>query len=322
MKLAVLKIDPDFKNLLPELDAETYTALEKDIVSNGVLDPIIVWHGYITDGHNRYEICKAHRIMEVPTRELNKETKAEVMEWIVDHQFAKRNLARSERIILLTKVEEQIAKEAAERVGGRPRKDEEKPVSNLTQVPDATETGRTAEIMAKKMGVSKNTYTAMKKIVEKGTPEQIKRMDKGGKGNGVSSIAKEIDEGIQDGFRKCKKCGRILPVSEFRDKKHKFSCLDCENKRKRDAEQSRIPQVMPDTLNPDIPIVITAGVVIEEFSNVFKNMEKSLRFSLETNSTHLDDAIKHSIVQMIDDHINRMNALKGEITNETEGEKI
>lgn len=327
MKLADLKIDPDFKNLLPELDSETYTALEKDIVSNGVLDPIIVWHGYITDGHNRYEICKAHRILEVPTRELNKETKAEVMEWIVDHQFAKRNLARSERIILLTKVEEQIAKEAKERqrqAGGDKVSEKARAVgSNLTQaVSDGTETGRTSEIMAKKMGVSKNTYMSMKKIVEKGTPEQIKRMDKGGKGNGVSTIAQEVDDGIQDGYRKCKKCGRILPFSEFRDKKHKFTCLDCENKRKRESEQRRIPQVMPDTLNPDIPIVITAGVVIEEFSNVFKNMEKSLRFSLETNSTHLDDAIKHSIVQMIDDHINRMNALKGEITNETEGEKI
>lgn len=50
------------------------------------------------------------------------------------------------------------------RVGGRPKKDEEKHGSNLTQVIEP-ETGRTAEIMAKKMGISKNTYKDMKTIV-------------------------------------------------------------------------------------------------------------------------------------------------------------
>ena len=36
------------------------------------------------------------------------------MQWIVDHQFGKRNLKKSERIILLAKVEAQIVKEAQE----------------------------------------------------------------------------------------------------------------------------------------------------------------------------------------------------------------
>ena len=319
MKLADLKIDHDFKNLLPELDAETYTALEKDIVSNGVLDPIIVWHGYITDGHNRYEICKAHRINEVPTRELNKETKAEVMEWIVDHQFAKRNLARSERIILLAKVEEQIAKEAKERQGTR--NDLKNIGSNLTQSAEEPETGRTAEIMAKKMGVSKNTYTAMKKIVEKGTPEQIERMDKGGKGNGVSTIAQEIDDGIQNGYRKCKKCGRILPVSEFRDKKHKFTCLDCENKRKRESEQRRIPQVMPDTLNPDKAVEVPPAMIVTTFRNILANAVKSFRMQFKYEA-RMSEAIKEELVNVIDDHLKEICTLKGEITNETEGQSI
>lgn len=45
---------------------------------------------------------------------------------------------------------------------------------------DPSEKGRTAETVAKKIGVSKNTYKAMKQIVSEGTKEQIERMDKGG----------------------------------------------------------------------------------------------------------------------------------------------
>lgn len=47
--------------------------------------------------------------------------------------------------------------------------------SNLNE----SEKGLTDEIMAKKAGVSKNTYRDMKTVVQKGTPEQIARMDKG-----------------------------------------------------------------------------------------------------------------------------------------------
>lgn len=315
MKLADLKMDPDFKNLLPELDAETYTALEKDIVANGILDPIITWNGYIADGHNRYEICKAHYINDVPTTPLKKNTKAEVMQWIVDHQFAKRNLKKSERVILLSKVEEQIAKEAKERQLSNLKQNAE--TSNLTE---RKADGETAEIMAKKLGVSKNTYKDMKTIVNKGTQNQINRMDKGGRGNGVSTIANEIRDGIPDGYRKCTKCGEVRKIEFFKKGEQKGTyrsfCKDCYNK----AEQQRnYPQVMPDSLNPDIPIVVTDEVVVTEFKNIMESMEKSFRFSMETNKGHLNKDVIDSIAKAIDEHIETMNKLKGEIKNETEG---
>ena len=89
-----LRIDEDYKNLLPELTAEEYTGLERDIVKHGILSPIIVWNGVIVDGHNRYAIAQAHRFPDtaIPTREIKFDGKASAMQWIVDHQFAKRNL--------------------------------------------------------------------------------------------------------------------------------------------------------------------------------------------------------------------------------------
>ncbi len=62
------------------------------------------------------------------------------------------------------------------------------PVVNLPKVQNK---GRTSEKMAEKIGVSEKTYRNMRTIMNDGTPEQIERMDKGGKGNGVSAIARE-----------------------------------------------------------------------------------------------------------------------------------
>lgn len=48
-------------------------------------------------------------------------------------------------------------------------------------ITDKTQTGRTDEIMAKKLGVSRNTYRDIDTVMKQGTPNQIARMDKGGK---------------------------------------------------------------------------------------------------------------------------------------------
>ena len=225
-----MKIDNDFKNLLPELTREEYTGLERDIVKHGILSPIILWNDTIIDGHNRYAIAQAHRFPEsaIPTKEIKFDGKAQAMQWIVDHQFAKRNLEKSERMRLLMKIEAQIAKEKSA-----------KSIANLKQNSDGSnlehreEDGRTAEIMAKKMGVSKNTYKDMKTIIEKGTPDQIARMDKGGKGNGVSTIAKEIKGSkIKETF-KCRECGKLFPISEAHKRgngKTDNICKLCHNK--------------------------------------------------------------------------------------------
>lgn len=240
MKLADLKIDPDFKNLLPELDDETYTDLTKDIMANGMFDPIITWHGFIADGHNRYEICKAHRIAEVQTMELNKATKSEVMQWIVDHQYARRILLKSEKVKVLLKVEAQIAKEAEQKhveamAKAREKRWNEQSTSNLTETDEPDEPKQrapeTAEIMAKKMGVSKNTWKDMKTVVTQGTQKQIKRLDEGGIGNGASTLAREIRMGAKEEERVCSTCGKIKPISEFsKCKKTINMCAECKRK--------------------------------------------------------------------------------------------
>src|SRR5690606_40306141 len=57
-----LRIDPEFRSLIPPLTDDEYAQLEKNIVAEGCRDPLIVWNGVVVDGHNRYDICVRHGI--------------------------------------------------------------------------------------------------------------------------------------------------------------------------------------------------------------------------------------------------------------------
>lgn len=75
-----LKIDPELRDLSPPPTNEEYKQLEKNILENGFDKhfPIMEWHGYIADGHNRFSICKKHNIEPV-IGTLAFETKEEVL---------------------------------------------------------------------------------------------------------------------------------------------------------------------------------------------------------------------------------------------------
>ena len=57
-----LRVDPEFKNLIPPLRREEYRQLELNLVMEGCREDIIDWNDTIVDGHNRYEICNKLQI--------------------------------------------------------------------------------------------------------------------------------------------------------------------------------------------------------------------------------------------------------------------
>ena len=65
-----LKIDPEFEQKIPPLTDEEFALLEENILSDGeIRDPLVVWNGYILDGHNRFRIHKKHPEIPVTTHE-------------------------------------------------------------------------------------------------------------------------------------------------------------------------------------------------------------------------------------------------------------
>ena len=159
-----MKIDNEFKTLIPPLTAEEYQGLEKSILAEGCRDSLIVWHDTLIDGHNRYKICTEHGI---PFKTIVKdfESREKVIEWIILNQFGRRNLPAHERARLALRLKPVIAEKAKE---------------NLVSGAEMTNTGlqksvkavNTQSELAKLAGVSHDTIAKVEKI-EKSAPEPV-----------------------------------------------------------------------------------------------------------------------------------------------------
>lgn len=99
-----LRIDPEFKAQIPPLTQEERKQLEENILAEGeLLAPILVWNGTIVDGHNRYEILQSHPEIPCSVRNLDLETREEVLIWICKHQLGRRNLTPEQKKFLMGK---------------------------------------------------------------------------------------------------------------------------------------------------------------------------------------------------------------------------
>ena len=98
-----LKINPQFRDLIPPLADHEREGLEEDIKHYGCYCPIVTWQGYIIDGHHRYEICMKHKLsFRVEEREFEDEDA--VMIWMIDNQASnRRNLTTAAKIRLSMK---------------------------------------------------------------------------------------------------------------------------------------------------------------------------------------------------------------------------
>ncbi len=100
--LPKLKIDEGFRTLIRPLRQREYQQLEANLLADGCRDPIIIWRGYIIDGHNRYELCHRHNI-SFQTLELDFESREEVIAWICANQLGRRNISEETRKYLIGK---------------------------------------------------------------------------------------------------------------------------------------------------------------------------------------------------------------------------
>ena len=177
-----LKIDPELRDLLPPLADDEYKQLEKNIVDNGFDRnfPIMEWHGFIVDGHNRYSICRKHNI-DYTIGTLAYETKEEVMRWMLDIQLGRRNLTPIQRILVAEKyrpVYEKQAKENLSKAVSESNKNRANPtlpnLVNMEQKPIDT-----TQELANIAGVGKETYRMGAKILNSDDEELKQRVMSG-----------------------------------------------------------------------------------------------------------------------------------------------
>ena len=91
-----LNIDEDFRRLHIPMVEKKLKRLEQNIYQRGSTKPILVWNGYIVDGHKRYEIY--HR-RNIPFRiqTLNLSSRPAVMEWLCDKNLLRLDLTEEYR---------------------------------------------------------------------------------------------------------------------------------------------------------------------------------------------------------------------------------
>ncbi|MBZ0279391.1 MAG: hypothetical protein K8L97_01540 [Anaerolineae bacterium] len=108
-----LVIDAEFKALIPALTAEEEQQLEANLLAEGCRDALVVWagHNILIDGHNRYAICQRYGL-PYPTVEREFASREDVIVWIIQNQFGRRNLTSFVRAELALKLKSAIAAKA------------------------------------------------------------------------------------------------------------------------------------------------------------------------------------------------------------------
>jgi len=108
-KESPIKINPDFKDTLKPLTEHAFETLEKNILADGCRDALVLWDGFIVDGHNRYHICCKHNLpFDTTDKDFESETHARI--WIRENQLGRRDLLPAERIKLVMDNEREIEK--------------------------------------------------------------------------------------------------------------------------------------------------------------------------------------------------------------------
>jgi hypothetical protein len=109
----MIEIKEEFKKLIPALTAEEFKQLEENILKDGIRDPLVLWNGYLIDGHNRYQIAFKHGL-EYKTIDKEFKDESEVKEWMINNQFGRRNLSNYQRSVLALELESVFSQRAKE----------------------------------------------------------------------------------------------------------------------------------------------------------------------------------------------------------------
>lgn len=170
--MSAIRIDPEFKALIPPLAKEEFAQLEENILRDGCRDALVVWDGLLLDGHNRHKICTENLLpFEIVKVELASRDEAKV--WVIKNQLGRRNLQPFQRGELVLVGEPLIAALAK---ANQIRKPADSVLSTLTEQTEPISTRSTLADMA---GVSDGTMHKIKVIAQKGAPEVKEKLRAG-----------------------------------------------------------------------------------------------------------------------------------------------
>lgn len=179
----MIKIDPEFKALIPPLGPDELRQLEENILRDGCRDPLVIWRETLIDGHNRFEICQRNKI-PFETVEMEFAGRDAVMDWMDANQLGRRNLNPDQFRLLLGRRYNRQKKAVGAQVGNQ------NAGKQLDQIDPIVST---AEKLAAEHGVSAPTVKRAGKFAEEveKTPELAEAI---AAGKPVVQIKRELKE--------------------------------------------------------------------------------------------------------------------------------
>jgi ParB-like chromosome segregation protein Spo0J len=87
----IMQILKELEVLIPPLTSEEFKQLERNILEEGIRDPLVTWNGILVDGHNRYRIAQEHDMNYVTVEKEFTDMNA-VKEWMINNQFGRSEI--------------------------------------------------------------------------------------------------------------------------------------------------------------------------------------------------------------------------------------
>jgi len=188
-----LHLNPEYDKLLPRMSDEEYTQFKASIKAEGQHYPIIVNEDLeVLDGHHRFRACTELGIE--PDFEVRKfENKLLEKKFVIEANLRRRHLNNFQLVELavpLLEIEKALAKKRQAK-GGRNGRNLQLEMGAQDQPPFEPEIkAKTAEVVAKKAGVSTRTFERGKKIIEKASEDDKQRLREGK--TSISRVYQEI----------------------------------------------------------------------------------------------------------------------------------
>lgn len=238
----MLQINPEFKKLIPALTVDEFQQLEANCLAEGIRDAIVVWNGYILDGHNRYEIANKHRL-QYRTVEKHFESETDAKIWMIYNQFGRRNLNAWQRSVLALELEDVFKEKAKENlilsgklfgelhnkaniIESDMQEGWQKSANPLGKQLPKIEPMETRKELAKFANVSHDTISKVKVIESKATPEVKAQLSAGDMS--INQAYKEIkqEEKLQTFLDNTNKFKKPIDCKNFEQEIILGDCLD------------------------------------------------------------------------------------------------
>jgi hypothetical protein len=157
-----IKIDPEFRDLIPPLAPEELEQLHNSLSGDGCLSPLIVWRkeNILIDGHNRYAWLTEHE-KPFDVKEMAFSSREVAKRFIILNQLGRRNVTPETASKLRAEYAESMSKGQGAPVGNSNASKQKLENQAIVSTPQ-----KTATAVAKATGVSTSTIESDKKLMK------------------------------------------------------------------------------------------------------------------------------------------------------------